>query len=112
MLKRIAVILCAALALAAQTQNSITWTTLPDISGSSSTVQVATSGAAQAVQFIAPSTNTGTARWGDSGTSATRGGILPPGSGQYIGPSNTTTSLALLYVYVASGDKLTVIYGR
>jgi hypothetical protein len=104
----------AGLALA-QVGGPTNWTVLPDISGTGSAVQVAsTVGGAAAIQFVAPSTNASTARWAfSSSVSATFGGILPPGAGQFL-PVVTPNSypLSKLYVYVASGDKLTITYAQ
>lgn len=106
-----------ALALA----QSFTVQTFPDITGTAATVQVATSGSAKWVQLITPSGNSAVARWGDSSTTSSRGGLLPAGSGQFFPPIPATNGgatqgqlydLSKLYVYVGSGDKVTVVVGH
>jgi hypothetical protein len=95
-------------------------TTAADISGSSATVQVATSGSARWVQFIAPAANMNAVRYGDSMTSATRGGLIAAGGGQMLPPLPQNRSgdaaslynLATIYVYVVTGDKVTVVWGQ
>lgn len=100
---------------------SFTVQTFPDITGTGATVQIATSGSAKWVQLITPSGNAGVARWGDSSTTSSRGGQLPAGSGQFFPPIPATNggatqsqlyNLAAIYVYVGSGDKVTVVVGH
>lgn len=96
-------------------------TTFPDISGSSATVPLNATGSCVWVQIVAPAANAAISRWGDVTTGATRGGLLPAGSGQFLPPrpindqltvSSQLYSLASLYVYVASGDKITFVCGH
>ena len=66
---------------------------------------------ASSIQFQTPSANTGTARIGDSTTSSTVGEALPAGAGQYFPPrSQGAYSLNTWYVYVANGDKVTILW--
>ena len=83
-----------------------------DISGSGNVTQISTSPntVANWVTFFAPSGNSGTARFGDSTTTASRGGQLPPGS-SFTTPLGTYP-LSGTYVYVANGDSLTVFWGN
>lgn len=92
--------------------------TYADITGTGATVAIATSGSAKWVQIVAPSANSATARWGDSSTTSSRGGLLPAGSGQFLPPVSRTVNdsvqvtlyqLPSIYVYIANGDKITVV---
>lgn len=99
-------------------------TTFPDISGASTTVQVSAAvsytGSCIWIQLQTPSTNASTVRVGDSATTSTRGLILPAGSGMYVPTrpindqltvQNQLHYLTNFYVWVATGDKLTVTCG-
>ncbi len=82
------------------------------ISGTGAVVQLSTTDQqASSIQFTAPSGNTGVARIGDSSTSSSVGEALPAGSGQYEPPRwQGSHSLNTWYVYVANGDKVTVLW--
>ncbi len=97
-------------------QTQITWITIPDISGTSSPVALASSGTALFCQLLAPSANSNAVLWGDSNISTSRGSQIAPGGGQFIPPGMATGqsgglthyffNLATTYVLVQSGDKL------
>lgn len=82
------------------------------ITGTGAVVQLSTTDQqASSLQFTAPAANSGNARIGDSTTSVSVGELLPPGSGQYFAPrANGAYSLNTWYAYVASGDKLTIVW--
>lgn len=82
------------------------------ITGTGAVVQLSsTDQQASSMQFQTPSANTGTARVGDSTTSSTVGEALPAGAGQYFPPrAQGAYSLNTWYVYVANGDKVTVLW--
>lgn len=82
------------------------------ITGTGAVLQLSTTDQqASSLQFIAPSANTGTARIGDATTSATIGEPLAAGAGQYFPPRwQGSYSLNQWYVYVANGDKFTVLW--
>ena len=102
-------------------QGALTVTTLSDITGNSSTVQVASSGTARWVLFVAPSTNSAVIRIGDSATGAARGAPVAAGGGLLYPPVAADTrestsaklyNLANLYYYVTTGDKVSIQWGR
>lgn len=82
------------------------------ITGTGAVVQLSTTDQqASSIQFTAPSANSGIARVGDSTTSSSVGEALPAGAGQYLGPRwQGSYSLNTWYVYVANGDKVTVLW--
>ncbi len=83
------------------------------ISGTGAVVQVsATDQQASSIQFTAPAANMGIARLGDQATtSSSVGEALPAGSGQYFPPRwQGSYSLNTWFVYVANGDKVTVLW--
>jgi hypothetical protein len=87
--------------------------TYPDITGAASTTQLSTTLGCASVQMIAPAANSASVRWGDASTSATRGGVIAAGGGQYLPPNGSNYyPLASLYVYVGSGDKLQFVCFR
>lgn len=91
-------------------------TTLADISGTGSKAQIATSGSALWVQFVAPAGNTSTVRVGDINITTTRGTVMAAGSGFLLPRISTNTqqlyNLSQIYVLIQSGDSLTVSYGN
>lgn len=103
------------LALLLPAQQSITFLSIPDISGTGVAVPLASSGTVRACQLVAPSGNASVVRWGDSLISSTRGSKIAAGGGQYV-PNNasytsapgagTVFQLNTLYVLVQSGDSL------
>lgn len=104
-----------ALALA---QSTLIIFPLNDITGAGTTVALSTSGTARFCQLNPLSTNAAVIRLGDSTTSVSRGVALAPGSGQFIPPSPGQNSaaplfqLSMVYVYIATGDKLSVTCWR
>jgi hypothetical protein len=116
-MRLISIVLVAALELFGQ---GVTITSLTDISGSSATVQLSASGSARWIQFIAPTANMSVVRIGDSNIGTTRGAAVAPGGGfmmpVIVSPSEpagaTRYSLSGIYYYVATGDKLSVIWAN
>ena len=115
-LKALAVLITVSAALFSQTTRPVT---RADVSGASTTVQISTTGSARWVQLLVPSTNTGVSRWGDASTTVSRGGTLPAGSGQMLPPLPVASGnqvqlydLTSIYVYVATGDSLTAVWGQ
>ena len=101
--------------MAAQTANPVRMHSLADISGSSTTVAISTSGTgAQWIQFVAPTGNVSVARWGGPETTSAIGSIIAPGAGQFTPPCppGSFYPLNTVYVYVATGDKLSITYGQ
>lgn len=115
MKKLLLVLLCAAWLPAQVSLKSI-----PDISGDSASHQLASSGTARWIQFIAPPGNTSVVRIGDSTVSVTAGLRMAPGSGQMLAPvscpqgdsANCTIILSSVYYLVQTGDTLSVTWGR
>jgi hypothetical protein len=84
-----------------------------DITGTGATIQLAVSGSARWVQIIADSSNTAAVRTDQSSTvSATIGAKVPAGAGFMYPFQGQNYSLANIYVYIASGDKISVICGN
>lgn len=110
-MRRILSILALAVALCAQTQI----VTVTDIAGDSATHQVSASGVVRWVQFVAPSTNSGTVRVGDSNVTSTRGTPLAAGGGMMypVLPSQQPGyALSQIYYFVATGDKLSISWAK
>ena len=88
---------------------------LTDISGGSATVALEATGTdvAKWIALLAPPGNSNNVRFGDSTTTATKGGLLVPGA-TFTTPACDTCVYPLsgTYVYVATGDKLTVTWGN
>lgn len=106
--------LIAAALLSAQS-GPVRMHSLADITGSSTTVAISVSGTgAQWIQFVAPTTNTSVARWGGPETTSAIGSIIAPGAGQFTPPCppGSYYPLNTVYVYVATGDKLSITYGQ
>ena len=98
-------------------QGRLVWFTLPDITGAGTTTALSVTGqSARMCQLVALSTNSAVARWGDASTAVARGATIAPGGGQFIPPGGTSSAYAIdlttTYVYVATGDKLTVTCAR
>lgn len=89
-----------------------TVTTIADITGTGAAVQVAASGTARWIQFIAPPTNAASVRCGDVNVSTTRGLPLAAGAGQFFPFQAQLYSLSSLYCYIGSGDKLSIAWGN
>lgn len=97
----------------AQTSVAVQPFTYPDITGAGSTTQLSSTLGCKSLQLLAPSANSASVRWGDSSTSASRGGVIPAGGGQFLPPNGDNYyPLASLYVYVASSDKLQFVCFR
>jgi hypothetical protein len=122
MTKRIVIIvLCIAYLLLGQT-GYVAPVTMADITGDNAAHKLQASGSAKWVQFVAQSSNTGTARVGDSTCSATRGIPLAASTGFMFPPIPSTPGqavpgaqlydLASIYYYAATGDKLSVTWGN
>lgn len=76
-----------------------------DISGSNGTVQLASGGGCNQIQLLNDSASSHVIRYGDSSTSATSGGTIAAGGGQFISaPGQSYYPLASEYVYVQTGD--------
>lgn len=100
-------------------QGTVRITTLADVTGASTTVQVISTGSARWVLFIAPSTNSAAIRIGDSNTGASRGAVMAAGGGLFyppIPPESPSTlhlyNLANIYHYVTTGDKVSISWGN
>lgn len=108
-IKRICLLsLVAVLCLAQQSANLHS---LGDITGTGALVALsATPVNARWVQVYAPSTNTGTAYCCDALASSTHGQPLAAGSQQFLPASGPLYDLSTLYVFIANGDKIKVIY--
>lgn len=97
-------------------------TTIPDIVGTSHAVQITTSAvAARWVDFSAPAGNTHNVRYGDANVAAGRGSIIAAGKRVLLPPLpldvrlaaiNSFYQLASIYVYVQTGDTLSVTWGN
>jgi hypothetical protein len=87
--------------------------TLPDVTGAGATAALST-GPEQA-RLITLTAVGGTARFGDSATSATRGAELPAGVPVTFRASSSdridTFQLNQLYAYVPNSTTLTITYG-
>ena len=95
--------------------------TLPTITGDGAAHQLATSGSARWVQFVATTGNAAAVRVGDSLTSATRGIPVAAGGGWLFPPMPVDTrmsgqaslyKLSTIYYYAASSDTLNVVIGQ
>ncbi len=102
-------------------QGTLKVTTLADITGNSTTVQLQTSGSARWVLFVAPSTNSAVIRIGDSATGATRGAPVAAGGGLLFPPVAADSresatqhlyNLANIYYYVTTSDKVSIQWGN
>lgn len=92
-----------------------------DITGTGAAVQVFPAGGlARWVQIIAPGGNAATVRLGDPSTSATIGLPIAPGGGFLFPPlpadsargGASAYNLSNIWVYVASGDKVSALNAR
>ena len=81
--------------------------------------QIASAGSATWIQFVAPSTNTGTVYIGGSGVNSTVGLPLIAGAGMLLPPISVSTNqnttdrrydLTQWYYLITSGDKLNITY--
>lgn len=85
--------------------------TTTDITGSGAAVQIASSGTARWVQIIADPGNANPIRVGDAQVSSTRGARIAAGGGLMLPPQGQSYGLQYIYVYAASGDKVSVLWG-
>lgn len=84
-----------------------------DITGTGATVQIAVSGNARWVQIIADAANTAAVRTDQtSSVSITNGAKIPAGGGFMYPFQGQNYALANIYVYIANGDKISVIWGN
>jgi hypothetical protein len=93
--------------------------TIADITGDGAVHQLASSGTARYIQFAALSTNTGTARVGNSSISNSQGIPIGPGVPDFWPPVTAATgynqstqmiALSSVYYLVQSGDKISITY--
>jgi len=84
--------------------------TRTEITGTGAAVQVASSGSALWVQVVADPGNSSPVRLGDSTVTATSGVRVAPGGGQMLPYKGDFYTLSSIYVYVANGDKVSVIW--
>jgi hypothetical protein len=84
--------------------------TRTDITGTNAAVQVATSGTARWVQFVAAAANTAPVRVGPSTVTSTSGASVAPGGGLMLPYKGDNYQLPNLYVYVATGDTVSVLW--
>ena len=89
-----------------------TVTTRTEISGTSAAVPIASSGVAVWVQVIADPNNANAVRLGDSTVSTTVGARVAPGGGLMLPYKGDQYSLAQIYVYVVTGDKVSVLWAN
>lgn len=96
-------------------------TTVADLTGDAASHQLATSGQARWVQFVALAANGAAIRIGDSNVSATRGTAVAAGGGFMLPPVSNDNrestqdhfyNLSSIYYYAGSGDKITVTYAQ
>jgi hypothetical protein len=93
-------------------------TTISDIAGDGKAHQVAATGSARWIQFVAPAGNSLTVRIGDVNVSSTRGVPLAAGAGIFMPlvtdgtTSDKSYALNSLYYIVQSGDTLSITYGQ
>jgi hypothetical protein len=90
---------------------------ISDITGTGVAVPLIAGGvrtAANWVQLTALPGNSADVRFGDSTTSASSGARIAPGAGQLFPATANSESLDLAqcFVFLANGDKVTVVYGR
>lgn len=107
---RLWLILFVGLACFAQTTSNLG--TIADITGSGVAVAL-TPGVhvyAHWIQIVCPSGNSAVVRWGDSNVSSTRGAQCAAGGGQFLPASGPVYDLSAIYVYIGSGDKVSVSY--
>lgn len=97
-------------------------TSLPEITGTGAVVNLGTIAAANGIatqgkwaQISALSGNSGVARVGGASTSSSRGLPIPSATGIFLPPNGAEAmqfvDLHAIYVYIANGDKVNVLYG-
>lgn len=123
-MKRVALLLVA---LSVAVFSQVSPVSVPDIAGTGVAASVASvlpaqgipdPGTVRFIQFVAPASNTGTVRVGDSKITTTRGIPLAAGAG-YNTPTwcsgsinDCKTYTAAWYFLVQSGDKVSIVLGR
>lgn len=119
-MKRLTFLILIAVTLLAQT-GVVAPTTIADITGDAASHQLATSGQARWLQFVAPAANSAAIRIGDSNVGASRGTYVAPGGGFMMpvleSDSRESTTqhfykLSSIYYYAGSGDKITITYAN
>ena len=105
------VVMCSPHTVSAQ--GVLVWFSLSDVAGNSAAQALSATGqTARTCQLTAPLTNAANVRWGDSAITASRGSLIAPGGGQFLPPGGVgsayTIDLTTTYVYVVTGDKLSV----
>ncbi len=111
MLARIALFFGFAFGLAGQTLIS----TPAAISGSNATVAIGSSGSARWIIINAPTANNALVRCGDSATTADRGITIDKGTSltlPVLPDRQPGYQLSKIFCYVASGDKLNIMWAR
>ncbi len=123
-MKRIALLM---LALSVVLFSQVSPVSVPDIAGTGVAASVASvlpaqgiadPGTVRFIQFVAPASNTGTVRVGDSKISTTRGIPLAAGAGHNAPTvcsgsiNDCKTYTAAWYFLVAAGDKVSIVIGR
>jgi hypothetical protein len=117
---RMAVLLALVSLMLAQS-GTVKPTSAADITGDAATHQLATSGQARWVLFIAQSGNAAVVRIGDSQVSISRGAPISAGAGllfpalgvdQREASAEHLYDLSAIYYYAATGDKLSVLWAK
>ena len=107
----LATLLCAQVALVSQS----------DLTGTAVTRQIAPTGTARWVLFIAASANAAVVRIGDSNVSATQGPTVAPGGGLFFPPlpdnkniqgKDVYYDLSKIFCYAGTGDKVSILYAK
>lgn len=93
---------------------SLAWAvgTSADITGTNARVQLAESGTARWVQVVADPANSSAVRVGDYAVSATRGVRVAPGGGFLFPPQAQPYELRYIYLYIATDDRVSVVWGN
>lgn len=111
-LKRRILLLIALLAALTAPCSLVAEGTRTEITGTGVAVQIASSGTARWVQVIADAANTAAVRTGDSTVNSTSGAKIAPGGGFMRPPQGALYGLQSIYVFVATGDKVSVLWGN
>ncbi len=117
--KRLA--LLSLMILAAVHAGTVAPTTITDITGDAASHQLAASGQARWVQFVALAANGAAVRIGDSNVGTSRGTAVAAGGGFLLPPipnddrlatADHYYNLASIYYYAGSGDKISVTWSN
>jgi len=115
-MRQLLILLCC-LALACSAM--VTPVTIADISGDGAIHQIAATGGASWIQFVAPVSNANAARVGDANITTSRGVPIAAGGALFFPPLAADTrndqtdrryALSTVYYLVQSGDKLSITY--